>query len=99
MKGLNWEVNGFYNRAEDLIQTTITYYKNDVRNQTCGVELMASYKQPKFTANWNLTWTHTFKSNLIDLMELGLSKEFTDQYSSSINANNNTPTVMSNLVV
>ena len=99
VKGLNCEINGFYNRAEDLIQTTLTYYKNDARNKTCGVELMASYKQSKLTANWNLTWTHTFKSNLINLLELGLSKEFTDQYSSAIDANNNTPTVMSNLVL
>ena len=57
IKGLNFEINGFYNRANDLIMTHLLLYKNASKNETCGVELMASYKQPKFTADFNLTWT------------------------------------------
>ena len=95
IKGLDFEVNGFYNRATDLIQTSILYYENVGKNHTCGVELMASYKQPKFTANWNFTWTHTFKANLIDY---GLT-EVRSLYSIDINNNNNTPSIMSSLVL
>ncbi len=96
VKGLNFEINGFYNRANDLIMTYILDYNNASRNKTLGVELMASYKRPKFTANWNLSWIHTFKSNLIGL---NLADELSFLFSSDINANNNTPAIMSNLVL
>jgi iron complex outermembrane receptor protein len=96
IKGLNFEVNGFYNRASDLIMTHLMVYRNASKNQTCGVELMASYKQPRFTADFNLTWTNTFKSNLMGL-DLG---EYIDiVYDTDIDANNNTPAIMSNLVL
>ena len=96
VKGLDFEVNGFYNRATDLIMTHITTYQNASKNQTCGLELMASYKLPRLTANWNFTWTHTFKSNI---MSLGLPAILDDFYTTDIDANNNTPAVMSNLVL
>ena len=96
IKGLNVEINGFYNRANDLIMTHLLVYKNASKNETCGVELMASYKQPKFTADFNLTWTNTFKSNLMGLSMGDLVKE---AYNTNIDANNNTPAIMSNLVL
>ena len=96
IKGLNFEINGFYNRANDLIMTHLLEYKNASKNETCGVELMASYKQPKFTADFNLTWTNTFKSNLMGLSMGDLVKE---AYNTNIDANNNTPAFMSNLVL
>ena len=96
IKGLNFEINGFYNRANDLIMTHLLEYKNASKNETCGVELMASYKQPKFTADFNLTWTNTFKSNLMGLNMGDLVKE---AYNTNIDANNNTPAFMSNLVL
>ena len=96
VKGLDFEVNGFYNRATDLIMTHVTTYQNASKNQTCGVELMASYKLPRFTANWNFTWTHTFKANL---MGFGLPEILDQYYTTDIDANNNTPAVMSNLVL
>ena len=107
VKGLNFEVNGFYNRATDLIMTYITTYQNAGKNKTGGVEVMASYRSPltvssvsgsglpRFTANWNFTWMRTFKSNL---MNLGLPEILDKYYSTDIDANNNTPSVMSNLV-
>ena len=97
VKGLNFEVNGFYNRASDLIMTHLLDYKNASKNQTCGVELMASYRQSRFTADFNLTWTNTFKSNLMGL-ELGKLLELIDA-PTDIDANNNTPAIMSNLVL
>lgn len=97
IKGLNFEVNGFYNRASDLIMTHLLDYKNASKNQTCGVELMASYRLSRFTADFNLTWTNTFKSNLMGL-DLGKLLELIDA-PTDIDANNNTPAIMSNLVL
>ena len=96
VKGLNFEVNGFYNYASNLIMTNIIDYSNVGQNKTCGVELMAGYRQPKFTADWNFTWTHTIKSNLIIIGEL---ESFRPYYNNDINDNNNTPVIMSNLVL
>ena len=96
VKGMNFEVNGFYNYGSDLIMTDILSYRNASQNKTGGVELMASYRQPKLTADWNLTWTHTFKSNLITL---DLPEKLAVNYSNEVDANNNTPAIMSNLVL
>ena len=96
IKGLTFEVNGFYNHAEDLIMTNILAYSNAGQNKTGGVELMAAYKQPKFTADWNFTWTHTFKSNLPDL---SLPEKLIPYYPNDIDDNNNTPAILSNLVI
>jgi iron complex outermembrane receptor protein len=76
--------------------TVILDYSNASRNRTGGVELMASYKRPKLTADWNLTWTHTFRSNLIDV---GLPANLAPYYSYDIDDNNNTPAIVSNLVL
>ena len=95
-KGLTFEVNGFYNRAEDLIMTKILDYSNAGQNKTGGVELMVGYKQSKFTADWNLTWTHTFKSNLPDL---SLPEKLIPYYPNDIDDNNNIPAILSNLVI
>ena len=97
VRGLNFEVNGFYNRANDLIMTHILDYENASKNQTCGVELMASYEASRqLTFNANLTWTKTFKSNLIGL-------EMSDAFDAidvmNIDANNNTPALRGNLIV
>ena len=96
IKGFNFEINGFYNRAYDLIMTHLLDYQNAGRNQTCGVELMASYKQPKFTADFNLTWTNTFKSNLMNLSSDTFAE---DVFGTNIDSNNNTPAIMANLVL
>ena len=96
VKGLNLEINGFYNSATDLVMTHITDYKNASKNQTCGVELMAGYKLPRLTADFNFTWMHTFKSNI---MGFGLPEILDNYYSTDIDDNNNTPAIMSNLVL
>ena len=83
-KGLAFEVNGFYNKAEDLIMTHIIEHLNEAVNKTAGVEVMTSYRRPKYSVDFNLTWMHTFKSNL---------------YTTNIDANNNTPAVTSNVVL
>ena len=84
VKGLSFEVNGFYNDAKDLIETNIIIHKNEGVNKTVGLEFLANYRSKKFTADFNLTWTHTFKSNILE---------------KDIDDNNNTPAIMSNAVV
>lgn len=97
VRGLNFELNGFYNRANDLIMTHILDYQNVGKNQTCGVELMASYEPSnKLACHLNLTWTKTFKSNM---MGIELSEGLLDYFSPDIDANNNTPALCGNLVV
>ena len=97
VRGLNFEINGFYNRATDLIMTHVIDYENVSKNQTCGVELMASYEPSrKLSTHLNLTWTKTFKSNL---MGLELPDELKEYFSADIDANNNTPALRGNLVV
>ena len=96
VKGLDFELNGFYNRAEDLIMTHIMDYKNASKNKTVGAEFTASYQLPRFSTHFNLTWTHTFKSNL---MGIDMGEQLNKYFDTDINANNNTPVIMSNLVV
>ena len=101
VKGLIFEVNGFYNSASDLIMTRILEYKNASKNKTGGVELMANGQWPMangqhFTTDFNLTWTKTFKSNLVSYVVVS---EEEGALSSNIDTNNNTPAIMSNLVI
>lgn len=96
VKGLKLEVNGFYNRTDDIIMTGILDYSNAGQNKTCGVELTAGYRRPGLTADWNLTWTRTFQSNLIDLK---LPELLNPYYPYRFDDNNNTPALVSNLVV
>ena len=84
IKGLNFEVNFFYNRATNLIVTHVIEYLNEGNNKTLGVELMTNYHRRNFTADFNLSWMHTMRNNLA---------------MQEINANNNTPKVTSNLVL
>ena len=84
VKGLSFEINGFYNDATNLIKTNIINHVNEGRNKTGGLELMATYRSKKFTADFNLTWTRTFKANILQR---------------DIDDNNNTPVIMSNAVV
>jgi iron complex outermembrane receptor protein len=101
VKGLNFEINGFYNTANDLIFTHITEYINGGKNQTCGVELMADGQWTmangqRLTANFALAWTKTIKANLLGLESFEGSMR--DRDPSDINDNNNTPSIMANLV-
>lgn len=83
-KGFNFEVNGFFNLARELIATHTIEYYNEGTNRTFGVEVAANYRRQRFTADFNLSWINTFRSNIADV---------------SIDTNNNTPAVMSHLVL
>lgn len=95
-RGFNFEINGFYNSAEDLIMTHIIDYLNAGINKTVGVELMANYKTPRFSADYNLTWIKTFKANVMGVKPDNYVSAF---ITSDIDDNNNTPVIRSNLVL
>ena len=96
IKGLTLELNGFYNDATNLIMTRVVQYENGGENKTVGAEFMAGYKSKRFTANFNLTLTHTFKARIIKLDD---AVQYVSDFNSEINDNNNTPLVVSNAVV
>ena len=102
-KGFNFEINGFYNRANDLIITHIIDYNNGGLNKTAGLELMASYRRPRFTADFNLSYIKTFKSRLFnsasDLILLFDQDIEIPYVTTGIDDNNNTPHVMANAVL
>lgn len=83
-KGLNFEINGFYNKADNLIQTHTVEHYNEGINKTVGIEFMGNYRQKNFTADLNLTWIHTISANVTIRQ---------------IDSNNNTPAIASNLVL
>ncbi len=56
LEGLYFEVNAFYNKSDDLLAMTDSYYTNDRVNHAGGAELMASYLRGRFKADFNLTW-------------------------------------------
>ena len=93
-KGLHFEVNGFYNRAHDLIKTAMLGRVNSGEHVSVGVELMANYSLPRFTADLNLTWVHTFKSTLYNEDFVG-----NEYIIDTVNDNNGTPAITSNLVL
>ena len=99
VKGLNFELNAFYNHAVDLIVTQAYDYANGGENKTAGLELMASYRNRKLSVDFNLSWIRTFKSNLVKASgeEGGAFSALFDN--TLVDANNNTPAIMSNAVV
>lgn len=96
VKGLNFGINAFYNHARNLIMTRIIDYTNAGRNKTFGIELMAKYQSPKFTANLTASWINTFKMNLMNLDD---EVSLYQMYNSDIDDNNNTPKIAAHAVV
>ena len=84
LPGFDFEVNAFYNRAKNIIMTHIIEYVNEGVNKTIGVELTAKYHHRHFNADFNLSWMKTLENNV---------------FSRDIDDNNNTPKLMSNLVL
>ena len=88
LKGLDFELNAFYNRAEELIFSHILGYGNGGMDKTIGVEMMAGYKKGRLTANLNATWIRTLKSSV----------KISELFHYDINHNNSIPSIMANLV-
>ncbi len=56
VKGLNFELNGFYNKAKDLIYLDFIQHYNDGNISSYGVEMSGNYEYKRFSANMNITW-------------------------------------------
>lgn len=94
IRGLNFEINGFYNIIHDPIMTKVIEYENAGQNRTVGIELMASYRHNRFSADFNFSWIKNLKSSIssFNLEELDLVVTGKD-------TNKNTPGAMSNAVL
>ena len=56
IKGLNLELNAFYNHAIDLIYVKTLDYQNMGEYKSMGLEFSGSYRQKRFYSNLNFTW-------------------------------------------
>ena len=56
LPGLNFEVNAFYNHANDLIVPYLIEHDNSGYINTYGLELTASYRRRRLSAHVNATW-------------------------------------------
>ena len=67
LPGLNFEVNGFYNRARDLIYQYVAEHYNTGNYNTYGIELSANYERRRFSSNLSATWQDVSRAELFDL--------------------------------
>ncbi len=84
VKGLDFEINGFYNRARDLIYMQIIDHSNTGNIDTYGLELAGKYTYKTLNANLSLSWQKIRKG---DVFKQNISKQF------------NIPSVSANLVL
>lgn len=64
LKGLDFEINGFYNRARDLIYLELFEHYNTGNIDTYGVEVSSNYKYKSFTANLAVAWQKIRKAEI-----------------------------------
>ena len=55
-KGLNFEVNAFYNKARNNIHMNLLDYSNDAKSDIYGIEFSGSYERPRFSAHLSSSW-------------------------------------------
>ena len=67
LPGLNFELNGFYNRARDLIYQYVAEHYNTGNYNTYGIELTANYERRPFSAHLTATWQDVSRAELFDL--------------------------------
>jgi iron complex outermembrane receptor protein len=58
IKGLDVEINGFYNVATNLVYRQGINYMNSGTMKNIGLELTSIYKRNKLYINGNVTWQH-----------------------------------------
>ncbi len=67
LPGLNFEVNGFYNHARNLIYYMLQNHGNTGVINNYGIELSASYEHRRFTANLSTTWLTTPRNDMFEV--------------------------------
>ena len=66
IKGLNLELNTFFNHAKNLIYVKTIDYQNMGEYKSVGLEFTGTYRQKRFFANLNTTWQ---KSSHVTIFE------------------------------
>ncbi len=56
LKGLDFEINAFYNKARDIIYMGIMEHTNSGNSDIYGLEFSGSYEHPRFTAKVSASW-------------------------------------------
>ena len=64
VEGLNLELNGFYNRAQDLIYAGLLTYANAGTYKTIGVEFTGRYRRNRLFSNLTVAWQHVLQSEI-----------------------------------
>lgn len=64
VKGLNVELNAFYNRTRDLIYMDLIEHFNMGNSDIYGLELSADYESKRFSAHASATWQKDTKYEL-----------------------------------
>jgi len=56
LKGLNFEVNAFYNKARNNIHMNLLDYSNDAKSDIYGIEFSGNYETSHFSAYVSSSW-------------------------------------------
>ena len=64
VRGLSFEINGFYNRAHDLIYLLSADHVNAGNMDAYGIELSGNYHTSRFSADVNATWQDSKKNDI-----------------------------------
>jgi iron complex outermembrane receptor protein len=64
--GLSLELNGFYNRATNLIYTSILKHANAGTIKTIGVEFIGNYKLNSIFSNLTVSWQRVLESEIYE---------------------------------
>ncbi len=84
LKGLDFEINGYFNRARDLIYMQIIDHSNTGNIDSYGVEVAGRYRHKNFNADLSMSWQKIYKGTVFKL---------------NIDQNFNIPTLSANLVL
>lgn len=91
LPGLNFEVNGFYNRARNLIFPFIYEHQNSGNIDTYGIELSANYQYRRFSSYLTAT--------LQDVSHIETQTARMEIYSYDVDHALNTPVISANAVL
>ncbi len=64
IKGLNLELNGFYNRATNLIYSSLLTHENAGTMKNIGIEFTGNYRRNRLFSNLTVSWQHVMQSEV-----------------------------------
>jgi len=65
LRGLNFELNAFFNRADELLYQVLIEHENSGVMHTHGLELSADYQLRRLSVNVNATWQNTSRNRIL----------------------------------